>query len=101
MFDTDIHLSITLLNEYFLAILQYFLEHLAFGTFIPAFRSADLKYHKNQKRNITFIEGVYIRICNDNYKLMQFIFFLFFERKLIDNFPIMKSYFRYIGLNRG
>lgn len=60
MFDTDIHLSTTLLNEYFLAILQYFLEHLAFGTFARvSYNILYLKYHKNGK-SITSIEGVYI-----------------------------------------
>lgn len=81
MFDTNIHFSSTLLNEYFLAILQYFLEHWLLALLL-AFRTTYLKYNKNGK-SITSAEGVYIPICNDNYKLMQFIFIPFSRNLLI------------------
>lgn len=105
MLDTDIHLSITLLNEYFSgysAIFSGTFGFWHFSTRVPY--KIDLKNHqkKNSKertKSISYRGCVYISIYNDNYKLMQFIFFLSFfflsfHQKLIDNFPIMKSYFR-------
>lgn len=93
MFDTNIHLSGTLLNEYFLATLQYFLEHLAFGTFARALYNTFEISQKWKKYN--FFRGcVYIfQICNDNYKLMQFIFIPFSPKNLLITFRLWNHFF--------
>lgn len=47
---------------------------------------------KTEKYN--FYRGcIYIPICNDNYKLMQFIFFFFFRRNLLITFRLWNHIF--------